>query len=138
MTTSDQTISKDTVAAIDAQHELMRLAYERADAALLGDEFFTEDAWVVGGADMTWRDRSGMISLYTDIVGKYRWQNDRESLIQLSDNVVSEFLIGTIVPVDPAEETLAYKIQLVWTKTDGKWKCLSQFFGSGTDFALKQ
>ncbi|KQU92768.1 hypothetical protein ASD12_25865 [Mesorhizobium sp. Root102] len=138
MTTSNQTISKETVAAIDAQHELMRLAYENADAALLGDEFFTDDAWVVGGADMTWRDRSGMVSLYRDIVGKYRWKNDRESLIQLSDNVVSEFLIGTIVPVDTTEETLAYKIQLIWTKADGKWKCLSQFFGMGTDFALKQ
>lgn len=138
MNTSNQTISKETVAAIDAQHELMRLAYENADAALLGDEFFTEDAWVVGGADMTWRGRSGMASLYRDIVGKYRWKNDRESLIQLSDNVVSEFLIGTIVPVDATEETLAYKIQLIWTKTDGKWKCLSQFFGLGTDFVLKQ
>lgn len=137
MTISDQTISKETVAAIDAQHELMRRAYEKADAALLGDEFFTDDAWVVGAADMTWRDRRGMISLYNDIVGKYRWKNDRESLIQLSDNVVSEFLIGTIVPVDATEETLAYKIQLIWTKTDGKWKCLSQFFGLGTDFAPK-
>ncbi|TGP21462.1 MULTISPECIES: nuclear transport factor 2 family protein [unclassified Mesorhizobium] len=133
-----QNISKETVAAIDAQHELMRLAYENADAELLGNEFFTDDAWVVGGADMTWRNRSGMISLYRDIVGKYRWKNDRESIIQLSETVVSEFLIGTIVPVDESDETLPYKIQLIWTKTDGKWKCLSQFFGSGTDFALKQ
>lgn len=133
-----QNISKETVAAIDAQHELMRLAYENADAELLGNEFFTDDAWVVGGADMTWRNRSGMISLYRDIVGKYRWKNDRESIIQLSETVVSEFLIGTIVPVDESDETLPYKIQLIWTKTDGKWKCLSQFFGSGTDFALKR
>lgn len=133
-----QNISKETVAAIDAQHELMRLAYENADAELLGNEFFTDDAWVVGGADMTWRNRSGMISLYRDIVGKYRWKNDRESIIQLSETVVSEFLIGTIVPVDDSDETLPYKIQLIWIKTDGQWKCLSQFFGSGTDFALKQ
>ncbi|WP_024927438.1 MULTISPECIES: nuclear transport factor 2 family protein [unclassified Mesorhizobium] len=138
MTSSNQAINEETVAAIDAQHELMRLAYENADADILGNEFFTEDAWVVGGADMTWRDRSGMVSLYRDIVGKYRWKNDRESLIQLSESVVSEFLIGTIVPVDTNEETLAYKIQLIWTKIDGKWKCLSQFFGLGTDFSLKQ
>ena len=138
MAPSKITINEETVAAIDAQHELMRLAYENADADLLGNEFFTDDAWVVGGADMTWRDRTGMVSLYRDIVGKYRWKNDRESLIQLSENVVSEFLIGTIVPVDKNDETLAYKIQLIWTKTDGRWKCLSQFFGLGSDFTLKQ
>ncbi|WP_138464277.1 nuclear transport factor 2 family protein [Poseidonocella sp. HB161398] len=137
MTTLDKTVAPEIAAAIDAQHELMRLAYETADAAALANDYFTADAWVVGSDDMTWRGREGMMALYKDIVGTYRWKTERESLIQLSDTAVMEFLIGTITPVKPGDETLVYKIQFIWTLEDGAWKCASQFFAFGTSFTAQ-
>ena len=137
MTFAKTAVTPEVLSAIDARHELMRRAYEMGDAALLADEFFTSDAWVIGEQDMTWRNRAGMVSLYTGIVGKYVWTTRRECLVPIGPDAVMEFLIGMITPHDPAEETLVYKIQFVWTRSDGAWKCATQFFALGTDFNVK-
>lgn len=137
MTVITPIVGPDVVAAIDAQHDLMRHAYETADAALLADRFFVADGWTVGGDEMTWRGREALIRLYRDIVGKYRWQNRREALISLSETAVLEILIGTTVAVDPADESHSYKIQLTWQRIDDVWMCISQFFAPGSTFDPK-
>lgn len=119
--------------ALDAQHEVMRIGYANGDAVMISDQFYSQDAWVVGPESSVWKGRGGVLALYETVVGVYEWETDRKHLVQLSDGSISEFLIGRIVPVQGGE-TLSYKIQLVWQKINDKWLCVSQFFASGTSF----
>ncbi|MNF92216.1 hypothetical protein D3C84_748530 [compost metagenome] len=74
-----------------------------------------------------------MLSLYQSVVGVYEWEFERHSLVLLSEDSASEFVIGVINPVDGGE-SLSYKIQFVWQKSNGEWLCVSQFFAFGTSF----
>ena len=134
MPDQSRSVSDTVLNAIDATHEIMRVAYEKGDAHMLANDFFTNDAWVVGGEDQTWRGYDGMLSLYDGIVGTYVWTIKREELISLGPTSAMEFLIGTITPHDTEQETLIYKIQLVWVQEGDVWKCASQFFAFGDHF----
>lgn len=119
--------------ALDAQHEVMRVGYAKGDAVMIADQFYSQDAWVVGPDSAVWKGREGVLALYETVVGVYEWETERKYSMQLSDSSISEFLIGRIVPVKGGE-TLSYKIQLVWKRINDKWLCVSQFFASGTSF----
>ncbi|MDZ3992561.1 hypothetical protein [Pseudomonas sp. Teo4] len=119
--------------ALDALHEVMKVGYTNGDAVMIADQFYSQDAWVVGPESAVWKGRGEVLALYETVVGVYEWETERKHLVQLSDGSISEFLIGRIVPVKGGE-TLSYKIQLVWQKVNDQWRCVSQFFASGTTF----
>lgn len=113
----------------------MTRAFAQGDVAAIVDEFYADDAWVLGRVDQTWKGGAGMTALYAPLVGRYAWSYTRQAIVPIGADGAVESMVGTITPVDPAEETLAYKIQFTWVRRDGRWACLSQFFDFGTDFA---
>ena len=121
------------VKEIDLVHEYMTVGFRDGKTSLIVDDFYTPDAWVVGGDDYTWRGTQQLTELYDGIVGKYVWTMKREALTFLSDTSAIEFIIGKIEPHDDSE-TLIYKIQLSWQNTESGWKCVAQFFAFGTKF----
>jgi ketosteroid isomerase-like protein len=133
---SDKTplVDSSVLAAIDAQHELMRKAFETKNADSIANDFYTPEAWVVGPEQATWKGSEQIFALYKDFVGNYRWETRREQLIPTGTGGVLEYLTGAIDPVDGGEK-LTYKILFAWTKHDGKWLCATQFFAPGAGFS---
>ncbi|WP_431324674.1 YybH family protein [Rhizobium sp. YTU87027] len=122
----------DVRAAIAAQHDLMKQAFASGDADPIVDKYYTEDAWVFGDGDQTWKGSQAIHELYAGIVGKYTWTTKTEQIIPLGDGAL-EFLIGTIHPVDGSEPTV-YKILFGWVKAGESWRCSTQMFAFGDHF----
>ncbi|QDK97508.1 nuclear transport factor 2 family protein [Acinetobacter tandoii] len=126
-------ISQDIIAILDSKDKLMEKGFAEGNAELITNEYYTKDAWVVGPDDATWKGRDHILELYKSVVGTYTWESKRTHLMQTSEDSITEFMIGTIYPTGEGE-TLVYKLQFVWTKSEGEWKCASQFFAYGKDF----
>jgi hypothetical protein len=133
MTGSENIVTDDIVKAIDAKHELMRDAFEKNNADIIGEKFFLPDAWLVGPDDATWKGTSEIVSLYKDFVGVHRWETTRERLISTGEGGVFEFRIGTTVAASSGEKS-DFKLLFVWSKLGGEWACAAQFYAAGSSF----
>jgi hypothetical protein len=133
MSGSEHIVADDIVKAIDAKHELMRVAFERNNADIIGKEFFSPGAWLVGPDDATWKGTSEIVSLYKDFVGAHKWETTRERLISTGEGGVFEFRIGTTVSANSGEKS-DFKLLFVWSKFGEKWACAAQFYASGSTF----
>ena len=126
-------INQETIAILDQKNILMTRGYAQGDAEIIASEYYLEDAWVIGPEGGSWVGKDQILALYESVVGVFTWGTERVHLMETADGSISEFLIGTIYPIDEGEQA-SYKIQLVWTKQGNDWKCASQFFASGENF----